>query len=134
MTSASDDRRTAEELAALAQANLDGIHGCIDSPHDAPQPCLSCRWCHRASTPAAAALNPTAATRSQPSMIETTDRVAPVRVIGLSEFVREAPREAREFCLPGPCPLPPRLEQETQPDKDPARASGHTPLTPGYGR
>jgi hypothetical protein len=67
-------------------------------------------------------------------VIETTGRVAPVRVIGLREFVREAPREAREFSLPGPCLLPPRLEQEIQPDRDLVRASGHTPLTPGYGR
>jgi hypothetical protein len=66
VTSASDDHRAAGELAALAQANLDGLHGCIDSPHDAPEPCVSCRWCHRASTPAAAVLNPTAATVLSP--------------------------------------------------------------------
>lgn len=65
MTSAPDDRRAAGELAALAQANLDGLHGCIDSPHDTPQPCVSCRWCHRASTPAAVGvLNLNAATFS----------------------------------------------------------------------
>jgi hypothetical protein len=33
----------AGELAALTQANLEGLHGCIDSPHDTPQPCVSCR-------------------------------------------------------------------------------------------
>lgn len=62
MTSAADNRRTAGERAALAHANLDGLHGCIDSPHDALEPYVSCRWCHRASTPAAAVLNPNAAT------------------------------------------------------------------------
>jgi hypothetical protein len=25
------------------------LHRCIDSPDDAPEPCISCRWCHRAS-------------------------------------------------------------------------------------
>jgi len=76
MNSATNNQRAAGELAALAQANFDGIHGCIDSPHDAPEPC---RWCHRASTPAAAVLNPERRDRYQPRMIETTGRVAPVR-------------------------------------------------------
>jgi hypothetical protein len=43
-----------EELAALAQASLDGMHGCIDSPRYS-EPGVSCRWCHRAGTAAAAA-------------------------------------------------------------------------------
>jgi hypothetical protein len=66
MSSTRDNHQAAGDLAALALANLDGHHGRIDSPHDAPKPCVSCRWCHRASTPAAAVLNPTTATVVSP--------------------------------------------------------------------
>lgn len=52
------DQRVAEELGALAQANLDGIHGSIDSFTDTPGPCIPCQWCHRAGSPGADVLNP----------------------------------------------------------------------------
>ena len=67
MSNARDNHRATGELAALAQAQPRAVsHGCIDSPHDAPEPCVSCRWCHRARTPAAAVLNPTTATVVSP--------------------------------------------------------------------
>jgi hypothetical protein len=47
--------------------------------------------------------------------------------VRLREFVREAPREAREFSLPGPFPLPPQFEQGIRPGRDLARASGRAP-------
>jgi hypothetical protein len=43
-----------EELVALAQASLDGMHGCVDFPRYS-EPGVCCRWCHRAGTAAAAA-------------------------------------------------------------------------------
>jgi hypothetical protein len=91
----------------------------------------SCRWCHRASTPTAVMLNPTAATVLKPAVIETTGRVAPVRGVGLREFPGEALREDREFSLPGPCPLSPRLARTLRPGRDLTRASGASLLTPG---
>jgi hypothetical protein len=45
------DDRTRDELATLAQADLEGRHGCIDSPTDIPQPCQPCSWCHRTGSP-----------------------------------------------------------------------------------
>lgn len=49
--------RVSDELGALARANLDGIHGCIDSSTDAPTPCIPCQWCPRTGSPAAAILD-----------------------------------------------------------------------------
>jgi hypothetical protein len=132
--SAADDHRAAGELAALALANLDGVHGCIDSPHDAPEPCCPADGV----TAPARRLRPACWTRPPRPFSAQSDRNYrsgdPWRVVGLRELLREAPREAGEFSLPGPSPLPPRLEQGIRPDRDLARASGRAPITPEYGR
>jgi hypothetical protein len=63
MTSDADDWRAAGELAELAQADLDGLHGCITIR---PTTVRVLPLCHRAGTPAAAVLNPNAVTLFSP--------------------------------------------------------------------
>lgn len=51
-----DDRLAGAELAALARARLDGLHGALDSSVDALPSCTPCGWCHTPASPAGAVL------------------------------------------------------------------------------
>lgn len=61
---------------------------------------------------------------------ERTDQVSPDRV-GTAEGVGQGGAQgSREFSLPGPSLLSPRLEQWIWSSRDPRVALGGTPLTP----
>jgi hypothetical protein len=76
MTSATDNQRAAGELAGFAQVKPRRYPRAHRLAPQRPEPCTSYRWCHRASTAAAAVLNPERRDRYQPKVIETVGRVA----------------------------------------------------------
>lgn len=94
------------ELVTVAQASLDGMHGCIDCPAILPS-----RGCPADSVTVSARRRgrsePDHRHRCQFTVIRDDrpgDTYSPVR---LRELVREALKEAREFSLPGPSPASP---------------------------